>query len=105
MLKGKHQFLEFAGNLQPVTKSGEQLSLYFLPFQENRLAFMVKTRAKDDADSASEGRIAFLREPKLRAESLPPQQPICTLAVTLPHYTGEVAPTTSGKSRETFEQR
>lgn len=44
VLKGKHQFLEFAGNLVPVTKSGDQLSLYFLPFQENRLAFMVKVR-------------------------------------------------------------
>ncbi|RCN34307.1 ZU5 domain protein [Ancylostoma caninum] len=92
VLKGKHQFLEFAGNLVPVTKSGDQLSLFFLPFQENRLAFMVKTRSKDDTEAATEGRIAFMTEPKIRSESLPPQQPICTLAISLPEYTGE-APT------------
>lgn len=42
VLSERHQFLEFAGNIVPVTKSGDQLSLYFLPFQENRLAFMIK---------------------------------------------------------------
>jgi hypothetical protein len=42
VLSNRHQFLEFAGNLVPVTKSGDQLSVYFLPFQENRLAFMIK---------------------------------------------------------------
>ena len=42
VLSNKNQFLEFAGNLLPVTKSGEQLYLYFLPFQENRLAFLMK---------------------------------------------------------------
>ncbi|PIO64879.1 hypothetical protein TELCIR_13476 [Teladorsagia circumcincta] len=89
VLKGKHQFLEFAGNLVPVTKSGDQLSLYFLPFQENRLAFMVKTRNKDDTEASTEGRIAFMSEPKIRSESLPPQQPICTLAISLPEYTAE----------------
>lgn len=44
MLSNRHQFLEFAGNLFPVTKSGDQLSIYFLPFQENRLAFNVKVK-------------------------------------------------------------
>lgn len=42
VLSGRHQFLEFSGNILPITKSGDQLSLYFLPFQENRLAFMIK---------------------------------------------------------------
>lgn len=42
VLSGRHQFLEFAGNIMPVTKSGDQLSLYFLPFQENRLAFLIR---------------------------------------------------------------
>ncbi|CAB3409337.1 unnamed protein product [Caenorhabditis bovis] len=106
VLKGKHQFLEFAGNLVPITKSGDQLSLFFLPFQENRLAFMVKTRNKDDAEAATEGRIAFMAEPKVRAESLPPQQPICTLAISLPEYTGEVKPIGSAKKDTTpFEQK
>lgn len=42
VLSGRHQFLEFSGNILPITKSGDQLSLYFLPFQENRLAFLIK---------------------------------------------------------------
>ncbi|CAJ0568996.1 unnamed protein product, partial [Mesorhabditis spiculigera] len=100
VLKGKHHFLEFAGNLLPVAKSGEQLSLYFLPFQENRLAFMVKTRNKDDAEASTEGRIAFMKEPKVRAENLPTQQPICTLSISLPEYTGE-EPTAQPRKAET----
>ncbi|CAI5449459.1 unnamed protein product [Caenorhabditis angaria] len=106
VLKGKHQFLEFAGNLVPITKSGDQLSLFFLPFQENRLAFMVKTRNKDDSEAATEGRIAFMAEPKIRAESLPPQAPICTLAISLPEYTGEIkAPIVAKKDTTPFEQK
>ncbi|WKY03205.1 hypothetical protein Q1695_004726 [Nippostrongylus brasiliensis] len=105
VLKGKHQFLEFAGNLVPVTKSGDQLSLYFLPFQENRLAFMVKTRSKDDTEAATEGRIAFMSEPKIRAESLPPQQPICTLAISLPEYTGETPVIAVKKDTTPFDVR
>ncbi|CAD6190703.1 unnamed protein product [Caenorhabditis auriculariae] len=106
VLKGKHQFLEFAGNLVPITKSGEQLSLFFLPFQENRLAFMVKTRNKDDVEAATEGRIAFLAEPKIRAESLPPQQPICTLAINLPEYTGDMpTPSVVKKDTTSFSQK
>nr|AAC98956.1 ankyrin homolog [Onchocerca ochengi] len=87
VLSGRHQFLEFSGNILPITKSGDQLSLYFLPFQENRLAFMIKTRAQTDYEAAVDGRIAFMKEPKMRAENLPPQTPLCTLAITLPAYT------------------
>ncbi|KAM3725714.1 Ankyrin-2 [Dirofilaria immitis] len=86
VLSGRHQFLEFSGNLLPITKSGDQLSLYFLPFQENRLAFMIRTHT--DNETAADGRIVFMKEPKLRAENLPPQTPVCTLAITLPEYTG-----------------
>lgn len=42
VLAGKQQHMEFAGNLVPVTKSGEQLAVGFIPFQENRLAFAVR---------------------------------------------------------------
>ncbi|ULT94536.1 hypothetical protein L3Y34_003779 [Caenorhabditis briggsae] len=106
VLKGKHQFLEFSGNLVPITKSGDQLSLFFLPFQENRLAFMVKTRSKDDTEAATEGRIGFMAEPKIRSDALPPQQPTCTLAISLPEYTGEVKATPAPKKDATpFEQR
>ncbi|TMS37688.1 hypothetical protein L596_004569 [Steinernema carpocapsae] len=86
VLSGRHQFLEFSGNVVPVTKSGDQLQVYFLPFQENRLAFNIKVRPRDDEDASATGRIAMMKEPKVRAETLPPQQPICTLAITLPEY-------------------
>uniref|UniRef100_A0A915EUG7 Ankyrin n=1 Tax=Ditylenchus dipsaci TaxID=166011 RepID=A0A915EUG7_9BILA len=72
VLSNRHQFLEFAGNLVPITKSGDQLSVFFLPFQENRLAFNVKVRQGDSEDAAKH----------------PPQHPICTLTITLPEYTG-----------------
>uniref|UniRef100_A0A7E4ZXG1 ANK_REP_REGION domain-containing protein n=1 Tax=Panagrellus redivivus TaxID=6233 RepID=A0A7E4ZXG1_PANRE len=92
VLSGRHQFLEFAGNILPFTKSGDQLSVYFLPFQENRLAFNVKLRQNDDEEAASAGRIAIMKEARSRAESLPPQHPICTLTVTLPDYNGPLPP-------------
>ena len=44
VLSNRHQFLEFAGNIVPVTKRSDQLSLQFQPFQENRLAFNIKVR-------------------------------------------------------------
>ncbi|VDN59030.1 unnamed protein product [Dracunculus medinensis] len=87
VLSGRHQFLEFSGNILPVTKSGDQLSIYFLPFQENRLAFLIKTRAGSDDEASTNGLISFMKEPKIRSDSLPPQQPICTLAITLPKFT------------------
>lgn len=48
VLSNRHQFLEFGGNMVPITKSGEQLSVFFLPFQENRLAFNFKVRRDRD---------------------------------------------------------
>jgi hypothetical protein len=44
VLEGKTHYLEFFGNLQPVTKSGEQLSHKFYAFRENRLPFNVRVR-------------------------------------------------------------
>ena len=80
VLEGKSHFLEFGGNLVPVTKSGEQLSLRFYAFRENRLPFNVRVK---DQHSEALGRVAFMREPKSsRQES--PQTPICNLNVALP---------------------
>ncbi|XP_046439964.1 ankyrin-2-like isoform X4 [Daphnia pulex] len=80
VLETKSQYLEFAGNLVPITKSGEQLALTFRAFRENRLPFTV--RVKDNhADPI--GRIAFMREARAgRGE--PPQTPICNLNIVLP---------------------
>jgi ankyrin 2,3/unc44, putative len=80
VLEGKLQYLEFAGNLIPVTKSGEQLALNFHAFQENRLPFLIKIR--DPAQEAA-GRIAFMKEAR-KARGDAPQQPICNLNIKLP---------------------
>lgn len=78
VLERKPQFVEFAGNLIPVSKSGEQLSLTFQAFHENRLPFTARLR---DAHQEPIGRIAFMKEPrKNRAD----QTPICNLNLQLP---------------------
>ncbi|XP_035232242.1 ankyrin-2-like isoform X2 [Stegodyphus dumicola] len=80
VLEGKLQYLEFAGNLVPVTKSGEQLSLTFQAFRENRLPFTIRVK---DPHQEPMGRVAFMREPRVgRGE--PPQSPICNLNIVLP---------------------
>jgi len=61
VLEGKAQFVEFAGNLVPVTKSGEQLQLGFRGFRENRLAFTVRVK---DPHADPIGRILFMKEAK-----------------------------------------
>ncbi|XP_052123795.1 ankyrin-2 isoform X21 [Frankliniella occidentalis] len=80
VLEGKSQFVEFAGNLVPVTKSGDQLQLGFRGFRENRLAFT--TRVKDPHADAV-GRILFMKEAKVQKGD-PPQQPVCVLNIVLP---------------------
>jgi hypothetical protein len=52
------------------------------------LAFNIKIRSSDDEHAATAGKIAIMREPRIRSENLPPQHPICTLTITLPDYTG-----------------
>lgn len=85
VLEGKAQFLEFAGNLTPVTKSGEQLYLIFNAFRENRLPFTARVK---DPSQAPSGRIAFMRDSR-KIKSDHPQQPICTLNLTLPEIMPE----------------
>ncbi|XP_066941553.1 ankyrin-2-like isoform X49 [Macrobrachium rosenbergii] len=99
VLEGKPQFLEFAGNLVPVTKSGDQLAFNFYAFRENRLPFTVRVK---DQHADCIGRVAFMRQPKdgrWKKASLvsllkppvfqvgrgdPPQTPICNLNIALP---------------------
>uniref|UniRef100_A0A182PG47 Ankyrin n=1 Tax=Anopheles epiroticus TaxID=199890 RepID=A0A182PG47_9DIPT len=78
--EGRTIYLEFAGNIVPVMKSGEQLSLQFNAFKENRLTFTVKI--KNNLDDLL-GRISFMNEPKV-AKGEPIQTPLCTLNFTLP---------------------
>lgn len=101
ILEGQRLWLEFGGNFAPYRMGGsmrhlnnprywapqpitEQLSFVFRPFEENRLAFVVKL--KEIGRDAS-GRIAFMREsiksmgPSRRDD---PRRPVCTLGVDLP---------------------
>jgi hypothetical protein len=72
--------LELAGNLVPVTKSGDQLQFSFKAFKENRLPFSVRVK---DQHADTVGRALFMREPKV-AKGEPPQTPICILNIVLP---------------------
>lgn len=80
VLEGKPQYTEFAGNLVPVTKSGEQLQIPFKAFRENRLPFNVRVK---DQHADTVGRALFMREPRV-AKGEQPQQPICILNIVLP---------------------
>lgn len=100
VLGGRHQWLEFAGNLVPVTKRGDQLSIFFQPFQENRLAFNIKVKQQDDQEAASAGKVAVMKEPRSRADTLPPQHPICTLTITLPDYSGPLPSLQAGEQQK-----
>ena len=80
VLEGRPQYIEMAGNLIPVTKSGDQLHINFKAFRENRLPSMVKIR---DPDQEAAARVAFMKEPKL-ARGEAPQNPICNLNIRLP---------------------
>lgn len=61
VLEDKSVFVEFAGNLVPITKSGDQLELNFRAFRENRLPFTVRAR---DTDEKAMARILFMPDPK-----------------------------------------
>jgi ankyrin len=82
VLEGRQQFIEMAGNLIPVTKSGDQLFIDFKAFRENRLPCTVRIR---DQDQESAARVAFMKEPKV-ARGEAPQSPICNLNITLPGW-------------------
>lgn len=78
VLEDQDIYLEFGGNLVPVLKTGEQLSLRFQAFRENRLSFMVHVKNPDEPFA----RISFMNEPKIGPGEAP-KQPICSLNITL----------------------
>lgn len=71
-----------AGNLIPVTKSGDQLFIDFKAFRENRLPCTLRIR---DQDQESAARVAFMKEQKV-ARGEAPQTPMCNLNITLPGW-------------------
>ncbi|XP_075216189.1 uncharacterized protein LOC142321739 isoform X3 [Lycorma delicatula] len=80
VLEGKSLYVEFAGNLVPVAKSGEPLELGFKAFRENRLPFTVRVR---DQDEKAMARVLFMPEPKAGRGELA-SVPVCTLNISLP---------------------
>lgn len=69
-----------AGNLVPITKSGDQPCFIFHAFYENRLPLAVRVR---DLTQTASGRIAFMCESRAtRGDS--PLAPTCTLNIVLP---------------------
>ncbi|CAF4923864.1 unnamed protein product [Pieris macdunnoughi] len=79
-LDGKEVFLEFSGNLIPVTKSGSQPLFTFEAFKDNRVEFTVRVKHHEESPS---GRIYFMNEPKV-AKGEQSQTPACVLDVELP---------------------
>ncbi|XP_015589452.1 ankyrin-3 isoform X8 [Cephus cinctus] len=97
VLEGKTQYMEFAGNLVPVLKSGEQLQLPFRAFKENRVPFTTRVKDPDAADMM--GRIMFMSEPKV-PKGEPSQTPICTLNILLPE---KISPDTAVSELDLLE--
>ncbi|XP_074108587.1 uncharacterized protein LOC141533552 isoform X3 [Cotesia typhae] len=90
-LDGKDLYLEFSGNLVPVTKSGQQLKFTFKAFRQNRLSFHVKVK---DQLLDPVARMMFMREPKVAKGEIA-QQPICILNIVLPEPTVPKTPSNS----------
>lgn len=80
MLEGKVSFIELAGNVTPITKSGDQLRFTFRAFHENRLPFNVRVRDLHEDPAA---RIYFMRDAKV-PKGEPSPTPLCTLSFSLP---------------------
>jgi len=78
-MEGAPQYLEWAGNLSPVSRSHKQLSVVFHAFKENRASFLVRIR---DPAAEPRGRLFCMRDPKL-AKGVE-QTPICTFDACLP---------------------
>ncbi|XP_064537491.1 ankyrin-3 [Drosophila montana] len=78
VLQNQNIYLEFAGNLVPVLKSGEQLNTTFQAFRENRLSFIVHIKDQEQPHA----RLCFMSEPKVGPGEAP-LQAICALNVSL----------------------
>ena len=90
-----------AGNLVPVTKSGDQPSFTFHAFHENRLPLVVRVR---DMTQMASARIAFMSESRvMRGDS--PLAPTCTLNINLPEFApGWGSKIDDDEESETIEQ-
>jgi ankyrin len=80
VLEGKPVYVEFAGNLVPVTKSGEQLRLVVRAFKENRLPFTMRVK---DPSAEPRSWTIIMKEQKV-SKNEPSQTPVCVLQFGLP---------------------
>jgi len=87
VLEGKPVYIEFAGNLVPVTKSGEQLKLVVRAFKENRLPFTMRVK---DPNAEPRSWTIIMKEQKV-SKNEPAQTPVCVLQFGLP---GNIVPDT-----------
>jgi len=85
VLEGHHMTIEMAGNVVPVTKSGDQLQICFHAFHESRLPFSVRVR---DVTQPSIARMSFVSESRtLKSDitgAMGCRTSVCTLTVQLP---------------------
>ncbi|XP_016971908.1 ankyrin-3 [Drosophila rhopaloa] len=78
VLQDQTIYLEFAGNLVPVLKTGEQLNIKFQAFCENRLSFIAHIKDPE----FPQGRICFMTDPKVGPDEAP-LNPLCSLNVSV----------------------
>lgn len=104
VLENRTQYLEIAGNILPVIKSnGEQLSMNFMAFYENRLPFIVKV--KDLDQNPVTGRLVFLKDAKnAQIKSDVRSPPVCTLDIQLPQFDKDQIEHDEIKKRSTVER-
>ena len=80
-MDGRQVYIEMAGNLVPITKSDDQMTLKVRSFHENRLHVLVRIR---DIDDENTGRIYFMRSASTDRRDEDPQTPLCNLILRLP---------------------
>lgn len=105
VLENRIQWLEMGGNIVPVTNksSGEQLSMLFSAFYENRLPFTVRIRDLDHTPPT--GRLVFLKDAKnALVKSDLRSAPVCTLDIQLPSYDRDAIEHDEIRKKNTLER-
>jgi len=82
-LDGRKNFIDFAGNLIPVKKSSDQLSIAFHAFRDNLVSVSVRVR---DPSEDPVGRMTFVAEVVRTPRGDAEIPPVCCLNVSLPVY-------------------
>ncbi|EDV45272.1 ankyrin-3 [Drosophila erecta] len=78
VLQDQTIYLEFAGNIVPILKTGDQLYTKFQAFCENRLSFSAHIKDQE----FPQGRISFMTDPMVGPDEAP-LKPLCSLNVSV----------------------